>query len=71
MELGTETDAQLGRRRYRYENPSKTHGDLDGASNKIAPRAGCESMRILSRLTLNRVAHFAIVWTLSDYTRAQ
>ena len=58
MELGTKTEAQLGRRRYRYESSSKPHGVLDGASNEIAPRTGCESKRILSKLTLNRVAHF-------------
>ena len=52
-ELGTEMDAQLGRRRYGYERSSKAHEDLDGASNKFATRAGCGSMRIPSRLTLN------------------
>ena len=52
VELGTEMDAQLGRGKYRYERPSKAHGDLDAASNEIAPRAGRGSKRILSRLTL-------------------
>ena len=51
--LGTKMDAQLGRRRYRYKRSSKAHGDLDGVSNGFAPRGGCGSMRILSRLTLN------------------
>ena len=47
-----ETDAQFGRRKCSFELSSKAHGDLDGASNEIAPRAGCANMRILSRLTL-------------------